>query len=85
MYCPEEIIDLKYAIKVEKTSKKNGFKIITPKRTYKFQADSQTSMEEWMAQLERSIIRANNDGDNVKVIINETYLIYKDNSMIYLI
>lgn len=73
MYCPEEIIDLKYAIKVEKTSKKNGFKIITPKRTYKFQADSQTSMEEWMVQLERSIVRANNDGDNVKVTINEIF------------
>ncbi|RIA84856.1 Glycosyltransferase Family 1 protein [Glomus cerebriforme] len=69
MYCPEEIIDLKYAVKVEKTSKKNGFKIVTPKRTYKFQADSQTSMEEWMAQLERSIVRANNDGDNVKIVI----------------
>ncbi|CAG8600636.1 7585_t:CDS:10 [Funneliformis caledonium] len=69
MYCPEEIIDLKYAIKAERINKKNGFKIITPKRTYKFQADSQTSMEEWITQLERSIVRANNGGDNVKIVI----------------
>ncbi|CAG8480364.1 21836_t:CDS:10 [Rhizophagus irregularis] len=81
MYCPEEIIDLKYAIKVEKTSKKNGFKIITPKRTYKFQADSQTSMEEWMVQLERSIVRANNDGDNVKIVIPIGSIINIENNL----
>ncbi|CAG8481451.1 7347_t:CDS:2, partial [Racocetra fulgida] len=54
---------------VEKDSNKNKFKIVTPKRTYLFQADSTTSMEEWVTQLQRSLVRANNDGDHVKIVI----------------
>ncbi|CAG8508141.1 21094_t:CDS:10 [Dentiscutata erythropus] len=71
-YCPLEIIDLKYAIKVEADKKdpnKNKFKIVTPKRTYHFQADTIASMEEWVTQLQRSMVRANNDGDHVKIVI----------------
>ncbi|KAF0474114.1 UDP-Glycosyltransferase/glycogen phosphorylase [Gigaspora margarita] len=68
-YCPLEIIDLKYAVKVEKDTNKNKFKILTPKRNYLFQADSLASMEEWVTQLQRSIVRANNDGDHVKIVI----------------
>ncbi|CAG8558495.1 17891_t:CDS:10 [Gigaspora rosea] len=68
-YCPLEIIDLKYAVKVEKDTNKNKFRIVTPKRNYLFQADSLASMEEWVTQLQRSIVRANNDGDHVKIVI----------------
>ncbi|CAJ0915764.1 19753_t:CDS:10 [Entrophospora sp. SA101] len=69
LYCPVEIIDLKYAIKVENLHKKNSFRIVTPKRKYKFQADSQISMEEWITQLGKSILRAKNEGDSVKIVI----------------
>ncbi|CAG8546394.1 14762_t:CDS:10 [Acaulospora morrowiae] len=70
LYCPVEIIDLKYALRVEKsTSNKKRFKLVVPHQTYKFMADYEQSMKEWVTQLERSIVRANNDGDNVKVVI----------------
>ncbi|CAG8582655.1 10161_t:CDS:10, partial [Acaulospora colombiana] len=68
-YCPAEIIDLKYALRVEKSKNKNGFKIIVPNQTYRFSADTEQSMNEWVAHLERSIVRANNDGDSVKIVI----------------
>ncbi|CAG8563847.1 6977_t:CDS:10 [Cetraspora pellucida] len=80
-YCPLEIIDLKYAVKVDKDSNKNRFKVVTPKRTYHFQADSLTSMEEWVTQLQRSIVRANNDGDHVKIVIPIESIVDIDNKL----
>ncbi|RHZ76182.1 hypothetical protein Glove_202g67 [Diversispora epigaea] len=67
MYCPLEIIDLKYVLKVE--LKKNNFEIVTPNQTYKFQTDSDIIAEEWVTQLERSAVRAKYDGGNAKITI----------------
>jgi len=74
-YFPNGSIDLRYGISAEtmeakETSKEStAFTITTDKRTYYFKADSATSAQEWVKQLQKTIFRSHNDGDSVKICL----------------
>lgn len=69
LYFPLGNIDLRYAIDVEPSSKPNVFKLMTTQRQYYIQADSETSMHEWIKTMKKVLFRSKNEGDSVKIAI----------------
>lgn len=74
LYNPWGSIDLRHAENASLATDKSKanketlyFTITTESRTYYFQADSTTSAEEWVKQLQRVIFRSHNEGDSVKI------------------
>lgn len=69
-YFPRGAIDLRRTkAVVESKSKKNGFKLITATKKYHFRADTEQQKNEWITVLQTAIFRANNVGDDVRIVI----------------
>ncbi|GAB7346599.1 hypothetical protein MBLNU459_g1743t1 [Dothideomycetes sp. NU459] len=72
-YFPSGHVDLRYAVSAElgsgkdKNKEHHSFSVTTDSRTYDFRADSATSANEWVKQLQNVIFRSRNAGDSVKI------------------
>jgi sterol 3beta-glucosyltransferase len=72
LYFPVLTIDLRYAVRAEvlrDSSKNNWFRILTEKRSYRFQADSSHNARSWVGMLKKHIFTIRNKGDCVTVKI----------------
>ncbi|ORZ21075.1 hypothetical protein BCR42DRAFT_388859 [Absidia repens] len=69
-YQPLGSIELKTATDIrESTTRKLGFKIITPTGNHTFLADSMVSKKDWMDDLRRTMFMAKNDGNSVRIVL----------------
>ena len=67
-YFPLDQINLHYVTGVQPSKKEpKRFKITTATNTYTFQAESEKSKHEWIKVIKKSVFRAQNEGESVKV------------------
>ncbi|KAK9459413.1 UDP-Glycosyltransferase/glycogen phosphorylase [Lipomyces oligophaga] len=79
LYFPVGSIDLRYASSAglvhpevataEDKQEPVSFRVVTQTKKYIFRADTLVSAQEWVHDIQRSIFRAHNDGDSVKIVI----------------
>ncbi|CEP13588.1 hypothetical protein [Parasitella parasitica] len=69
-YSPLGKIDLKYAIAVRHSTKReHGFRIVTMNNTWHLQADTHAAVIEWTNALQKAIFRAKNNGSSLKITL----------------
>ncbi|TPX66754.1 undecaprenyldiphospho-muramoylpentapeptide beta-N-acetylglucosaminyltransferase [Spizellomyces sp. 'palustris'] len=63
-------VNLKNVVDVQKSKQhQRGFSIVTRDKKYRFKADTETAREEWMKALKASMVRARNEGDDVRIVL----------------
>ncbi|KNC98530.1 uncharacterized protein SPPG_06223 [Spizellomyces punctatus DAOM BR117] len=70
LYYPLGRVNLKNVVDVQKSKQhQRGFSIVTRDKKYRFKADTETAREEWMKALKASMVRARNEGDDVRIVL----------------
>ncbi|ORX47715.1 UDP-Glycosyltransferase/glycogen phosphorylase [Hesseltinella vesiculosa] len=67
-YFPLGKIDLKYAVSVKRSKRRPfGIRMVTVNKSYHFQADTESAMNEWLTAVQKAIFKAKNTGSNFKL------------------
>ncbi|KAG5356178.1 Sterol 3-beta-glucosyltransferase [Yarrowia sp. B02] len=75
VYFPAGTIDLSEALAAElcddegDVTEPESFRIVMPKKSVLFKADSHSAAHEWVKALQKEIFRAHNQGDTVRIVI----------------
>ncbi|KAK9727440.1 Sterol 3-beta-glucosyltransferase [Basidiobolus ranarum] len=74
IYCPLDVIDLRYVISLEENEEKNVIHIVAPEKNFTIQADTSIAMKEWIKDIVDTMYTLRN-GDSIKLAIALNHIV----------